>query len=122
MELLEKLLNLGDEVKNAAPFSERVMMGLETALLGMGVIFSVLIILWAVLSVFKLIFYRPAKTEKKAEAQPVTAEAAQVQAADSATEINDEELVAVITAAIAAMTDKPATSFKVVSFRRTASK
>ncbi len=121
MEFLEKLLNLGDEVKNAAPLSERVMMGIETTLLGMGVVFLALITLLAVLSVFKLVFYKP--EGKKVELAPTPVEVApaapQIEVSETA---SDEELVAVITAAIAAMTDKPATSFKVVSFRRTASK
>lgn len=121
MEKFEQLINLGEEVKNAAPLSERVMMGVETTLLGMGVVFLALIILWAVLSVFKLVFYKP--TGKEAEPAPTPVEVASPAPQATVTETaGDEELVAVITAAIAAMTDKPATSFKVVSFRRTASK
>lgn len=121
MEFLEKLLNLGDEVKNAAPLSERVMLGLQTALIGMGVIFLALIILWAVLSVFKLVFYKPASSTEKEEAPapevvPVSEPTQTVAVTD------DTELVAVITAAIASMTGKPTTSFRVVSFRHTASK
>ena len=107
--------------------SEAIGYGLQTALLGMAVIFSVLGILWAVLAIFKTIFYKQPKTEKKAapvkvEAPapaPVTAPApapAEPAAAD------DAELVAVITAAIAAMMDAPQTSFRVVSFKRTARK
>lgn len=121
MELLEKLLNLGDEVKNAAPLSERIMMGIETTLLGMGVVFLALIVLWAVLSVFRLVFYKP--DGKAAESVPAPAEITPAVAqAEAVSTANDEEIVAVITAAIAAMTGKPETSFRVVSFRRTASK
>ena len=107
--------------------SEAIGYGLQTALLGMGVIFVVLSILMIVLIAFKFVFYKQPKTEKKAapvkvEAPapaPVTAPApapAEPAAAD------DAELVAVITAAIAAMMDAPQTSFRVVSFKRTARK
>ncbi len=121
MEFFEELLNFGEEVSNSAPLSERLMMGLQTALLGMGVIFTVLIILWAVLSVFKLVFYK-GKAEKKAEPTPapITVESAPI--VEPAAVQNDEELVAAITAAIAVMLDVPQTSFRVVSFRRSAKK
>ena len=121
MEFLEKLLNLGDEVKNAAPLSERIVMGLETAFLGMGVIFMVLIILWAVLSIFKLVFYRPASNGKKIKDSPEP-EIASESILQEDVRSDDGELVAAITAAISVMIDKPETSFRVVSFRRTASK
>ena len=100
------------EIADAIPF------GLETVLLGMGVVFSVLIILWAVLSVFKFIFYKPATVEKKPEPTLVQ----EIAEAPAVPETDDAELVAVITAAIASMLDAPQTSFRVVSFRRTARK
>ena len=107
--------------------SEAIGYGLQTALLGMAVIFSVLGILWAVLAIFKTIFYKQPKTEKKPE--PVKAEApapapvaAPAPAPAEPAAADDAELVAVITAAIAAMMDAPQTSFRVVSFKRTARK
>ncbi len=104
------------EIAEALPY------GLKTTLLGMGVIFAVLIILMIVLSLFKVIFYKPDGGEKK-EAPVATPTPAPVAApAPVVTSTDDAELVAAITAAIACMIDKPATSFRVVSFRRTASK
>lgn len=108
-------------------FSEAIGYGLQTALLGMGVIFAVLSILWAVLAVFKVIFYKQPKTEKKPDPAkapapaPVAAPAPAPASAEPAA-ADDAELVAVITAAIAAMMDAPQTSFRVVSFKRTARK
>lgn len=120
MEFFESLLNFGDEVSNSAPLADRLMMGLQTALLGMGVIFTVLIILWAVLSVFKLVFYKGEKAEAStASKSPAPAP---VQTAPIQAQSDDAELVAAITAAIAVVMDKPQTSFRVVSFKRTASK
>ena len=108
------------EIADAIPF------GLQTVLLGMGVVFSVLIILWAVLSVFKFIFYKkPSANEKSANEKkaPSPAPAPEPAPAPVMSEPSDDaELVAVITAAIAAMMDAPQTSFRVVSFRRTARK
>ncbi len=122
MTFFEELLNFGEEVSNSAPLSDRLMMGLQTTLLGMGVIFTVLIILWAVLSVFKLVFYK-GKTEEKVEPAPTPAVAERVPAPEPApTAQNDEEIVAAISAAIAVMLDVPPTSFRVVSFRRSAKK
>ena len=102
-------------------FSEAIGYGLQTTLLGMGVVFSVLIILLLVLTAFKFIFYKQPKTEKKPAPAKVEAPApAPAPAAPAAAD--DAELVAVITAAIAAMMDAPQTSFRVVSFKRTARK
>lgn len=106
-------------------FSEAIGYGLQTTLLGMAVVFAVLIILMIVLTVFKFVFYKQPNTEKKPE--PVKAEvpapvAAPAPAPAEPAAADDAELVAVITAAIAAMMDAPQTSFRVVSFKRTARK
>ena len=120
---------LSDVFDPSAPLelSEAIGYGLQTTLLGMGVVFSVLIILWAVLAVFKVIFYKQPKTEKKpapakVEAPAPAPVAAPAPAPAAPAEADDAELVAVITAAIAAMMDAPQTSFRVVSFKRTARK
>ncbi len=122
MEFLDSLLNFGDEVSNSAPLADRLMMGLQTALLGMGVIFAVLIILWAVLSVFKLVFYKGGNEEAPAKAAATGAPTLAPAPTPVQAQADDAELVAAITAAIAVVMDKPQTSFRVVSFRRTASK
>ena len=106
----------------AMDFADAIPYGLKTALLGMGVIFAVLIILWAVLSVFRLVFYKGGK-EKTAEAVPTPVPAPEAAPAPIApTATDDAELIAAITAAIAVVMDAPETSFRVVSFRRTAKK
>ena len=102
-------------IADAIPF------GVQTALLGMGVVFAVLIILWAVLSVFKLVFYKGNKEEKASDTAPVQAKP-QPEPISVQPQSDDAELVAAITAAIALVMDKPQTSFRVVSFKRTASK
>lgn len=102
-------------------FSERLSESLQVSLLGLGTVFAVLALLWGVLELFRLFFYdlpnkrKNASTEKKA---PVKSESAPVaQPAQSVQ--SDEELVAAIVAAVAQVMDKPASSFRVVSFRKT---
>ena len=101
---------------------DRVMYGLQTTLLGLGVVFSVLIILWAVLAVFKLVFYKGDKKEKEPAAPAEPTPVSEPELTPIYSEQDDAEIVAAITAAISVMMDAPAASFRVVSFRRTASK
>ena len=102
--------------------AERLSLAGQMTLIGMGMIFSVLALLWAVLAIFKIVFVRPEKKKKVeapvAQPAPVTEETATV--SDDA---NDDELVAVITAAVAAYMaqeepDAAPSGFRVVSFRR----
>ena len=107
----------------AMTMGERVTMGLQVLLFGMAVVFSVLILIWGILVLFRVIFY-DIPNKKKAPAKP--AETAPVKEAtpepEPAPTAVEAEVVAAITAAVALMLDKPQTSFRVVSFRRTASK
>lgn len=108
---------------------ERLALAGQMILIGMGMIFSVLGILWAVLALFKFFFAKPAKPKAKkeetaapAEPAPVAPVAAEPVIADDAQD--DETLIAVITAAIAAYeasngNDVAPSGFRVVSFRRT---
>ncbi len=99
---------------------------------GLGMVFLVLAILWIVLLIFKAVFYKdpakeaskaekPAKTEKKETPSPAPAPvAAPAPAAD------DAQLIAVITAAVAAaiesdpaLTSQFSSGFRVVSFKKT---
>ena len=121
--ILNQFFLTGAEFDPTKPMelAEAIPYGLKTALLGMGVVFAVLIILLAVLSMFKVVFYKNPEGEKKADAVKAEAPAPVAEAAPIAY-TDDAELVAVITAAIASMLDAPETSFRVVSFRRTAKK
>ena len=68
--------------------SETITMMWQTPLLGMGMIFAVLGILWGVLAIFKLVFARP-KKEAKVEApksEPVIVEAPAPVAEEAAVE------------------------------------
>ena len=84
-------------------------------LIGMLTVFSVLVILWGCLTLFKLFFHDlPAK--KKAETKSVEVAPAPVAPAPVS---NDDEIVAVIAAAIAAAESEcSGLKFRVVSFKR----
>lgn len=99
---------------------ERWALAGEMVLVGMGMVFAVLAILWAVLTVFKVVF---AKGEKKERSAPVVQ--TEAPASEPEPEIyvaGDEELIAVITAAVAAYRagegEEATGGFRVVSFRR----
>lgn len=98
--------------------TEALMEGLKTTVVGLSIVFGVLIILMLVLMLMKVIFYKePEKAkapEKKMEAPVVSAP---VQA-----EVDDSELVAVLTAAIAASLNTSTYNLRIKSFRRIDSK
>lgn len=102
---------------------QRWALALEMIIIGMLLVFSVLAILWAVLAIFKMVFYKdPAKASKPVEKKTEqSAPIVEVQPVASA--MSDNELIAVLTAAIAAYEaqNDPGmvqNGFRVVSFRR----
>lgn len=107
----------------AMSFGERLVFGGEVTLIGILIVFSVLAALWGVLILFKKFFYDIPEKKKAAQAAaaptavpaPVPSEPAVAEAED------DTQLIAVITAAIAAYnSDKGAGAlpFRVVSYKR----
>ena len=126
MNMMYYALNANVDTKYKAFSGEAWAEAGKVTLLGMGMIFAVLALLWLVLAVFKVLFVKngakkPAETkvEKAPAADPVPA------AAPVANASNDEELIAVITAAVAAyraseegMDSAQAGGFRVVSFKR----
>ena len=96
----------------------------QTPLLGIGMVFSVLAILWVILSLFKFIFAKP-EPKKKAEAAPAPkAEPVVIPEPVVTEQTDDTELIAILTAAIAAYeascgNEVAPGGFRVVSFRRT---
>lgn len=129
LPLLTDASSATDLMNNPMGFGERILMGLQVMLFGMAVVFSVLILLWGILELFRVIFYEIPKkkeAEAKAKAEPAKTEtpapAPVEEPVEAVEETDDAEIVAAITAAISVVMDKPQTSFRVVSFRRTASK
>ena len=109
--------------------SETITMMWQTPLLGMGMIFAVLSILWAVLALMKFIMVGKSPKAKKVETPSAIAEAveesvAAVQEEETVAQTDDSELVAIIAAAVAAYRESEGLGeeytggFRVVSFRR----
>ncbi len=106
--------------------SDRLELAGQVTIIGMLMVFAVLAILWGVLAIFKLIFAKAPKTEK---AKPAPAPKVDKEVGKPATPApvavtDDAQLVAVITAAVAAYRaaenpDGAPTGFRVVSYRRT---
>ncbi len=115
----------GAEMGSTLTFGERISTGLTVMGVGMLIIFSVLALLWGILTLFRIVFY-DIPNKKKAAAPETEPEPAAIESPEpDSSEEDDGELVAAITAAITLMMEeegKPQTSFRVVSFRRTASK
>ena len=108
-------------------YGSALSLGIETTLLGMGIVFAVLILIWAILAVFGKIFSaqkkeKPVVSKAAPAPAPVAAPAAVPAVAANHAASNDEELVAAITAAISLCMDMPMGSFRVVSFRKTNTK
>jgi sodium pump decarboxylase gamma subunit len=94
----------------------------EMVLLGMGMIFCVLGLLWGVLALFKLAFV--GKEKKPTEQKPQKVESPKTTMIEQPTAVSapadDTQLIAVLTAAVAAYRDAEGEvgGFRVVSFKR----
>ncbi len=115
---------------------DKLLFGGQMLLIGVAVVFSVLVLLWLSLELFRILCDRMkgedgsfslsnlfAEREPKPEVpEPKPTKPARVEApaapAPAAASPSDAEIVAVITAAIAASENAPLGSFRVVSFRR----
>ncbi len=118
-----------DEDLGGAFSGDRLALAGLMIVMGMGMVFLVLAILWAVLAIFKKILY---KDEIKAEKPKKTAppvEAAPVAPASPVAPTDDAQLIAVITAAVAAAIESDEDlsaefigGFRVVSFQKKSGK
>ena len=105
--------------EGAMTFGEKMALGGQVMLLGIGTVFAVLAILWGLVELLHLIL-SPLSGEKKKKSKepaPAPAEAAPAPV-PAAAPADDLEIVAVITAAIAAASGSSPSSFRVVSFKR----
>ena len=96
---------------------EALSTGGETTIIGLTIVFAVLIILMIVLMLFKVIFYREPKTQNEAPKQEVKASEAA-----PAKDVDESELIAVLTAAVAASLNTSTYNLRIKSYRRTDNK
>lgn len=114
-----------DSLTNTTPMGERMALGLQTTLLGLGTVFAVLVILMVVLLLFRLFFYTIPNRKQHAAGDASPAPEAAPAASDVGSDDNGA-LAAAITAAVAAYLDAEAAeqgstaapAFRVVNFRR----
>ena len=95
--------------------SEALSFGGLTAVTGMSIVFGVLVVLMIVLYLFKLIFYKnPVKTAKPVEDVKETP-VVETKAED---DVDDDELIAILTAAVAASLNTSTYNLNIKSYRR----
>ena len=105
-----------DYTKPIEKIGDKFAFGGQMLLVGMSVVFSVLVLLWGALELFHLIVTKVTDAAEKKKAVPEETEA---ELSPAVADSDDDELIAVLTAAVAAAeTDAPGKSFRVVSFRR----
>ncbi len=104
--------NLFDKGYN---FGEIALFGLQMLGIGLLTVFAVLTLIWIALLIFEKVFTRLPKEEKKEDVRIVT----QAPEVVSYEQTNEEEIIAVIAAAIAmAESEGDGLKFRVVSFNR----
>lgn len=104
---------------------ERLVYSLEMTLLGLGAVFSVLAIIWAVLALFKVFSTASVKKEAAKEKVSAPAPVAVPNAVTEPEQSDDDATVAAIMAAISAyissdekLSEEYSGGFRVVSFKK----
>ena len=114
---------------NGMSISESGPYALRMLIVGLGMVFVVLALLWGVLELSRVVFYDMPRRRREEEIEAAHSKAAPAPVAPTPAPVpaapaqnNNDVLIAVITAAIsAAMAEEgtvPAGGFRVVSFRR----
>ena len=94
--------------------SEALIEGLSTTVLGMATVFAVLAILMLAIQIMKSVFYKSPE-KKVAEQKPVEVKS---EAVINEPQEDEEELIAVLTAAIAASLNTSTYNLRIKSYRR----
>ena len=104
---------------------ERIMYSLEMTLMGLGAVFAVLAIIWAVLALFKVFATASAKKEAAKEKVSAPAPEAVPSVVAESEQSDDDATVAAIMAAISAyissdekLSEEYSGGFRVVSFKK----
>lgn len=92
--------------------TEALSTGGKVTVLGLAIVFAVLVVLMLILMLFKVIFYKdPQKQKNKAQSEESKLQSVEPQ-------INEEELIAVLTAAVAASLNTSTYNLNIKSYRR----
>ncbi len=116
---LTTLMRIGENITENSSMGERATVGIQVVAIGMGVVFGVLIILIGILQLFKLFGKeKPVQsTENKSAPAPVAA-SAPVAPVCAAPASEEETIVAVATAAIAASRGESDCAFNIISIKK----
>ena len=105
-------------ITDASTMGDRLLLGATTLLLGIVVVFSILALIFFTVKLLQLLFHKKS-TAKTPAAVPAPAPAlAPVETAAPASNTPDGTVLAVIVAAVAAVTGEAPSSFRVVSFKK----
>ena len=113
-----------ERLTTSMELSDRIGYALQRTLIGVLIIFGVLAVIWLVLSLFKVVFYKGQDNKKadvkKEEPKEVTSATNAVASAPVAPVQDDGAVIAAIVAAISAMRAEQGIvdGFRVVSFKR----
>lgn len=113
---MDKILSASLKTGESVQLGEALSAGLKVTVVGLSIVFAVLIVLMIVLVLFRVIFYKEAKNnvnEKQIESVP-----SPIPQKVSESKNENDELIAVITAAIAANLGTEESKFKIRSYRR----
>ncbi len=94
--------------------AEALSVGGAVALQGMGIVFAVLILLMIILLLMKVIFYKDPSKQKQVQQSADTP----VEETNTQIDEDDDELIAVLTAAVAASLNTSTYNLKIKSYRR----
>ena len=103
-----------------AEFGQNTKSSLLDSLLGMGVVFAVLAVLWGSIELFHVCFKAASgKKKNKNEPEPeIPVEPEEIVPAETEPEQDELEVIAAISAALSEYLNIPQSAFRVVSFRR----
>ena len=116
---------VSEQLTTTMGLSDRIGYALQRTLIGLIIVFGVLAVIWLVLSLFKVIFYKDPNKGAKKKAEPKPAEKTEPAPAPvSAPVVDDGAIIAAIIAAISAQRAEQGIEggFRVVSFKRGANK
>ena len=111
------LLKFGADITKDTPMSEKVTFGLQVVGIGMGVVFGVLLILIGILQLFKLFAVKKPAEQKSNQSVPV-APTPVTAAPVSASASEEDTVVAVASAAIAAARGESECAFNIISIKK----
>ena len=115
--LIERLAD--PELMKQMSTSDKVAGALIVTVLGMLITFIVLLILWGLIAIMTKMMYKPVTQKSAVQPAPAAAPAPAESPAAAVDTEEDEALVAVITAAIAASMQRPIQTIIVKNIKRT---